>query len=41
VGTDADGWNATFNLDASLQYNITRSFRVTLEGVNLTDQYES
>jgi iron complex outermembrane recepter protein len=41
VGTDADGWNATFNLDASVQYNITRSFRVSLEGVNLTDQYES
>jgi TonB-dependent receptor len=41
VGTDADGFNATFNLDASLQYNVTRSFRVTLEGVNLTDQYEN
>jgi iron complex outermembrane recepter protein len=40
VGTDADGWDATFNLDASVQYNVTRSFRVTLEGVNLTDQYE-
>ena len=38
---DADGWNATFNLDASLQYNVTSHFRVTLEGVNLTDQYES
>ena len=41
VGTDADGWNSTFNLDASLQYNITSHFRVTLEGVNLTDQFES
>ncbi len=41
VGTDADGWNATFNLDASVQYNVTSHFRVTLEGVNLTDQYES
>ena len=41
VGTSADGFNATFNLDASLQYNITSHFRVTLEGANLTDQYES
>jgi TonB-dependent receptor len=41
TGTDADGYDATFNLDASVQYNITSSFRVTLEGVNITDQYEN
>src|SRR6185437_8424134 len=41
VGTSADGWNSTFNLDASLQYNVTSHFRVSLEGVNLTDQFES
>jgi iron complex outermembrane recepter protein len=41
TGTDADGYDATFNLDASLQYNLTRQFRLTLEGVNLTDQYEN
>jgi TonB-dependent receptor len=41
VGTSADGFNATFNLDASLQYNISSHFRITLEGANLTDQYES
>jgi iron complex outermembrane recepter protein len=41
VGTSADGFDATFNLDASLQYNITSHFRLTLEGNNLTDQYES
>src|SRR4029077_14370454 len=41
VGTSADGFNATFNLDASLQYNISSHFRLTLEGANLTDQYES
>jgi TonB-dependent receptor len=40
TGTDADGWDSTFNLDASLQYNVTKNFRLTLEGVNLTDQYE-
>jgi len=41
VGTDADGYDATFNLDASAQYNLTEHFRITLEGVNLTDQYEN
>jgi iron complex outermembrane receptor protein len=41
VGTSADGYDATFNLDASAQYNVTDHFRVSLEGVNLTDQYEN
>jgi iron complex outermembrane receptor protein len=41
VGTSADGFDATFNLDASVQYNLTSHFRVSLEGVNLTDQYEN
>jgi len=41
VGTNADGFDSTFNLDASLQYNINEHFRVTLEGVNLTNQYEN
>jgi iron complex outermembrane recepter protein len=41
VGTSADGFDATFNLDASLQYNISSHFKVSLEGVNLTDQYEN
>jgi len=41
VGTSADGFNATFNLDASIQYNINSHFRVSVEGANLTDQYES
>ncbi len=41
VGTDADGFNSTINIDASVQYNLTPHFRITLEGVNLTDQVES
>lgn len=41
TGTDADGYDATFNLDASVQYNVTKQFRVSLEGTNLTDQYEN
>ncbi|MGH8301703.1 MAG: TonB-dependent receptor, partial [Steroidobacteraceae bacterium] len=41
TGTDADGYDATFNIDASVQYNLNRHFMVTLQGVNLTDQYEN
>jgi len=41
TGTDADGYDATFNLDASVQYNLTKHFRILLEGTNLTDQYEN
>jgi TonB-dependent receptor len=41
TGTDADGYDATLNIDASVQYNLTKHFMVTLQGVNLTDQYES
>ncbi len=40
AGTTTQGTNATFNLDASLQINITRQIKVTLEAVNLTDQYQ-
>jgi iron complex outermembrane recepter protein len=40
-GTDADGYDATFNVDASIQYNLTKQFRLTLEGVNLTNQREN
>ena len=38
-GTAYDGTNSTFNVDASLQYTINRNFKLTLEGVNLTDEY--
>jgi TonB-dependent receptor len=41
TGTSADGYDSTFNLDASVQYNVTSHFRVSVEGVNLTDQYEN
>jgi TonB-dependent receptor len=41
TGTDADGFNATTNVDASLQYTVNQHFKLTFEGVNLTDQYES
>ena len=41
VGTDADGFDRTFNLDASVQYTVNSHIKVSVEGVNLTDQYES
>ena len=41
TGTDADGFDATVNVDASVQYTINAHLKATLEGVNLTDQYES
>lgn len=39
-GTDVDGTNGTFSLDASLQYTLDDHFKITLEGVNLTDTYQ-
>lgn len=41
VGTDADGFDRTFNLDASVQYTVNSHIKLSVEGVNLTDQYES
>jgi TonB-dependent receptor len=38
-GTAYDGANSTLNVDASLQYTINDNFKLTLEGVNLTDEY--
>ncbi len=40
AGTDFDGTNETFNLDASVQYTINDNFKVTFEGVNLTDEFQ-
>jgi TonB-dependent receptor len=41
VGTDADGVDSTFNLDTSIQYTVTPHVKLTLEGLNLTNQYEN
>jgi len=41
TGTDADGFDATFNLDASVQYTIDKHFKATVEGINLTNQFEN
>lgn len=34
------GTDSTLNLDASLRYHLTKQFEVSLEGTNLTDQYQ-
>ncbi|HEY3798877.1 MAG TPA: TonB-dependent receptor [Caulobacteraceae bacterium] len=41
TGTDADGFDSTFNLDASVQYTINAHLKATVEGLNLTNQYEN
>lgn len=38
-GNDVEGKRETFNLDASLKFNVTDNFSVTLEGINLTDEF--
>ena len=40
VGNDVQGTNSTLNVDASVQYTINRHFKVTIEGINLTDEYQ-
>ena len=40
AGNDVQGTNGTLNVDASVQYTINPHFKVTLEGINLTDEYQ-
>lgn len=40
AGVNVDGTNETFNVDASLQYSINEHLRLSIEGVNLTDEYQ-
>jgi TonB-dependent receptor len=40
AGTDVDGTNSTFNLDASFQYTWNKHLKFTLEGINLTDEVQ-
>mgnify|MGYP002654423534 CR=1 FL=1 len=37
-GNDIEGTRATFNVDAAMSYAITDKIRVTVEGINLTDE---
>ncbi|HEX8472067.1 MAG TPA: TonB-dependent receptor [Brevundimonas sp.] len=38
-GNSEEGVNAATNIDASMSYDITPSMTVSLEGINLTDEY--
>ena len=40
-GTSADGWDGTFYLSASVEYNVNAHLRLMAQAENLTDQYES
>jgi TonB-dependent receptor len=39
TGNVFEGYNSAFNVDASMRYKITSWFEVSIEGVNLTDDY--
>ena len=39
TGNIFEGYNSAFNVDASIRYQITRQIEVSLEGINLTDDY--
>lgn len=36
-GNSYNGTNSTTNIDAQISYNVTDNFKITLEGINLTD----
>ena len=37
-GNDVEGTRATFNVDAAMSYALTEQIKLTLEGINLTDE---
>ncbi|RVT43569.1 TonB-dependent receptor [Sphingobium algorifonticola] len=41
TGNVFEGYNSTVNVDASVRYKLTDWVEVSLEGVNLTDEYRS
>jgi TonB-dependent receptor len=40
AGTDVDGTNGTLNVDASFQYTWNDHLKFTVEGINLTDEFQ-
>jgi TonB-dependent receptor len=40
-GREERGYDATTNLDLAIAYQLTDSFELTLEAINLTDEYEN
>jgi iron complex outermembrane receptor protein len=39
-GSDFQGKNSTTNVDAQISYNLSKNLTLTLQAVNLTDQYD-
>jgi len=39
TGNVFEGYNSSINVDASMRYRVNDNFEVSLEGVNLTDEY--
>ncbi len=39
TGNVFEGYNSSFNLDAAIRYEINDHFEVSVEGINLTDDY--
>jgi TonB-dependent receptor len=39
TGNIFEGYNSTINVDASVRYRITEQVELSLEGINLTDEY--
>jgi len=39
TGNIFEGYNSTINVDASVKYKVTDNLEVSLEGINLTDDY--
>ena len=40
AGTNYDGTNATLNVDANFTYTINDHFQLSVEGINLTDEFQ-
>ena len=39
TGNIFEGYKSSINVDASMRYKVTDNFEVSLEGINLTDEY--
>ena len=39
TGNVFEGYKSTINVDAAVRYNITKQFQLSLDGINLTDEY--
>ena len=40
-GADVEGKRSTFNVDAAISYAITDMIKISVEAINLTDQFDA